>query len=390
MRKRSAACMLWALVAAGWTAASAATVADLVERASPSVVYIEGDRSCGSGFVVRTDPHIEIATNHHVIRGGGIYTVSFFLPSQNGRQVLRLEAKARATFAVKRIDYGRLRVDPKDPALARLRPDLKALPLGDSRRVRPGERVFLIGSPVAGNVTLGNSVSDGIVSGRNRFLAGVPHIQTTAPVNFGNSGGPLLNMSGQVIGIVTSKSTHTDNIGFALPIHMTDPREQVPFLPERLGAAATARMEAGTAALRAKRFEDACAAFRKAQQAEPGKATPLMGEGYAREQMGRAADAVRLFQKAAALEDVKYDDLVLCHLALGQLHGRAGRTEAAIATFRTGLVRNPMHAELNRNIGVAYANSGRKAKALAHWYISLTSKPNQPDLRRDFVTLLGR
>ena len=378
---------LTAIVACG-AYARGATVADLVERASPSVVYIESDRACGSGFVVRRKPHVEILTNHHVIKGRQRYTVHFFVKSERGGTTERKSVPGRAHFSLPRLDFGLIRLVDDDPEVRRLLPRIRALPLGDSQKTRVGESVFLIGSPAAGSLVLGNSVSDGIISGKNRHIKGIPYLQTTAAVDFGNSGGPLLNMRGEVIGIVTSKSVRTERIGFALPVHMTDAEHYGYYLEETLGKETAARMAAGVRLSRQKRYKDACDEFMKAQKLDPEKARPLMAEAFMRTELGETDKAVRLLEKAIAFEKIKYDDLIMCVLELGKIHGRSGREQEAIEAFQTGLARDPMHASLNRNIGVTYANSGRKARALAHWYVSLRANPEQPNLRRDFAKLL--
>ena len=72
-----------------------------------------------------------------------------------------------------------------------------------------------------------------------------------------------------------------------------------------------------------------------------------------------------------------------------RIHGRAGRHSNAVEAFRAGLGRDPTHEGLNRNIGVAYANLGRKSKALAHWMIALNVNPNQPNLVKSIQRLRG-
>jgi serine protease Do len=114
--------------------------------------------------------------------------------------------------------------DPKtDLAVLRVKPDpdrpLKAVPLGDSEKMRPGDWVIAIGNPFG----LGGSVSAGIVSARGRNIESGPYdnyIQTDAAINKGNSGGPLFNMNGEVIGINTAILSPTGGsvgIGFAVP-----------------------------------------------------------------------------------------------------------------------------------------------------------------------------
>jgi serine protease Do len=92
---------------------------------------------------------------------------------------------------------------------------LKTAYLGDFARVSAGDPVFAIGSPLG----LERTVTEGIVSNRNRALSGQLLIQTTAPINPGNSGGPLFNDRGEVIGVTSLKIVFADSLGFAIPIH---------------------------------------------------------------------------------------------------------------------------------------------------------------------------
>jgi serine protease Do len=156
--------------------------------------------SLGSGFVI--DPSGLVVTNNHVIADAEEITVVF-----NDGSRLKAELVGR---------------DPKtDIALLKINPDkpLKAVSFGDSDKVRLGEWVIAIGNPFS----LGGSVSAGIVSARNRDIQSGPYdnyIQTDAAINRGNSGGPLFNLNGDVIGVNTaiiSPSGGSIGIGFAVP-----------------------------------------------------------------------------------------------------------------------------------------------------------------------------
>jgi serine protease Do len=156
--------------------------------------------SLGSGFVI--DPTGYIVTNNHVIEGATSIEVNF----ANGS---KLKAKLIGTDT--KTDMALLKVEPKKP--------LKFVKFGDSRKMRIGDWVMAIGNPFG----LGGSVSVGIISARNRNINAGPYdnfIQTDAAINRGNSGGPLFNMFGEVIGINTaiiSPSGGSIGIGFAVP-----------------------------------------------------------------------------------------------------------------------------------------------------------------------------
>jgi serine protease Do len=156
--------------------------------------------SLGSGFVV--DPSGIIITNNHVIGDANDISVIFHDGTKLKAEIIGKDSK---------VDLAVLKVKSDKP--------LKAVPFGDSDKMRPGDWVIAIGNPFG----LGGSVSAGIVSARGRNIESGPYdnyIQTDAAINKGNSGGPLFNMAGEVIGINTailSPSGGSVGIGFAVP-----------------------------------------------------------------------------------------------------------------------------------------------------------------------------
>jgi len=165
-------------------------------------------RALGSGFVIDKAGHI--VTNYHVVRGANSIFVSF---SNNERIRARLVGQDPST------DVAVLKVDVRSRAL-------KSLPLGNSDAVRVGDQVIAIGNPFG----LDRSVTAGIVSAVHRRIEAPNRlsisrvIQTDAALNKGNSGGPLLNAQGQVIGVnaqieTGGASQGNVGIGFAIPIN---------------------------------------------------------------------------------------------------------------------------------------------------------------------------
>jgi serine protease Do len=156
--------------------------------------------SLGSGFII--DPSGVVVTNNHVISEAD--EVSVIL---NDGTTLKAEVIGRD----QKTDLALLKVTPTKP--------LKAVKFGDSDKLRLGEWVIAIGNPFS----LGGTVTAGIVSARNRDIQSGPYdnyIQTDASINRGNSGGPLFNLNGEVIGVNTaiiSPSGGSIGIGFAVP-----------------------------------------------------------------------------------------------------------------------------------------------------------------------------
>ena len=158
-------------------------------------------QGAGSGFVIDAEGHI--LTNFHVIEGADRITITL----ADGRAL-----RARVVGTDPDIDVALLAIDAG--AAARL----PVAVLGDSDRLRVGEWVCAIGNPL-GYV---HSVTVGVVSfmGRKLFDNSLDdYIQTDAAINFGNSGGPLINARGDVVGINTAISSQANNIGFAIPIN---------------------------------------------------------------------------------------------------------------------------------------------------------------------------
>ena len=154
--------------------------------------------SLGSGFVISEDGFV--VTNNHVIEGADEILVEFF-------EGFELEAEVVGTDP--NTDIALLKVEPEEA--------LQFVSFGDSDTARVGEWVMAMGNPLG----QGFSVSAGIVSARNRALSGTydDYIQTDAAINRGNSGGPLFNMDGEVIGVNTailSPDGGSIGIGFAM------------------------------------------------------------------------------------------------------------------------------------------------------------------------------
>jgi S1-C subfamily serine protease len=191
-------------------AASAGTksVAQIYRDSAPGVVRVTQAQGQGSGFVIDSEGHI--LTNAHVVDGSGPVFVSF---SNNDKVEATVVGKDDST------DTALLKVTESSDAL-------RPLALGSSTSVEVGDPVVAIGNPFG----LDRTVTSGIVSAVARQIQapnGFPinnAIQTDAAINHGNSGGPLLNMQGQVIGInsqiADSGVDANVGVGFAIPIDM--------------------------------------------------------------------------------------------------------------------------------------------------------------------------
>lgn len=177
------------------------TTSQIAKKYSPSVVTIialdENDQplSLGSGFFI--NDHGDIATNHHVLEGSS----KAIIKTLNGKKGDVLEI---------------IKADPElDLIVAKTSlKNTMAVPLGDSDTITAGEDIVAIGNPAG----LEGTVSKGIISGI-RKAEGVKFIQITAPISPGSSGGPVFNLSGQVIGVATAYLDIGQNLNFAMPIN---------------------------------------------------------------------------------------------------------------------------------------------------------------------------
>lgn len=184
------------------TAAQSFDSAEITKKVAPAVVLIKGTTNTGdvlgSGFIISTDG--KIATNLHVVEGlrnGGVQLAS----GEKFDSFSVLAFDARKDIAIIKI-----------PGF-----DLPSVPLGNSNTIQVGEPVLAVGSPLGlqGSVTTGviSSVRDDPAGGGFKVL------QTDATANPGNSGGPLVNRRGEVIGIITFKIGGSENLNFAMPVN---------------------------------------------------------------------------------------------------------------------------------------------------------------------------
>ena len=193
------------------------TAAAIYEQVSPGVVYVEGtsinpyrvtdrvEHIVGSGFIINTEG--VIVTNSHVALGRQALSVTL----DNGTTVPARLVAADAIF-----DIAVLQIPKPSEGT------LPTLTLGDSDGLRVGEDVLAIGNPLG----LSQTLTHGIVSAVNRVLPVTffsqtePMIQIDSPINHGNSGGPLLNRCGEVIGMTTAVVANAQGIGLAIPVNL--------------------------------------------------------------------------------------------------------------------------------------------------------------------------
>lgn len=200
------------LLASGLPSNEPQSIVDVADKSLASTVLIMGvsaqRRGYGTGFFIREDGYI--VTNCHVVQG---YERSLSVQLYNGK-----------TYPATVVGY----YDVDDIAVIKIEgTGFPALPIGNSDAVRVGETAISLGNP--GGDAAPWSVTSGIISALNRpvvvddvregMIIELKMLQTTAPLSPGNSGGPILNAHGEVIGVVTRRLAELDSIGLALPIN---------------------------------------------------------------------------------------------------------------------------------------------------------------------------
>ena len=220
------------------------SLAPLVRKADPAVVFVQTQQAMptasgrnvsvtwGSGFIF--DPDGYVLTNHHVLSGAKHVQILW-----GDSRKLRGEVVGEDSLT----DIAVVRLEEKN---------LPHLPLGESSTLEVGDWVVAIGNPFG----LSHTVSAGIISAKGRTRNDVQgldtagyysFLQTDASINRGNSGGPLIDLMGRVVGVNTAVKPHANNIGFAIPIDMV--REILPALIEN-GAVERSAMGVHVASLR--------------------------------------------------------------------------------------------------------------------------------------------
>ncbi len=325
---------------------------DLVRRVKPQVVAIatydsQGEAlMTGSGFFVRPG---QVVTNLHVIRGA------------QRCEIKTLDGKGKVfpvagTLAVdEEGDLALLSIDmpadrPRASELARVLPD-------------EGEQIVVIGNPLK----LEGSVTDGIVSAVREVPNVGKIIQITAPISHGNSGSPVFNMKGQVVGVVTVKVTNGQNINLAISaarVEQLSPGQlrSIASLPtkERLGDIGDFSYRTGLDSLWLGNYDNAIGYFETAANRNPRRADAWVQVGYCKVKLGKNEEGIRAYQHALQLKP----DSEEIHNKLGDAFYYAGRMSEAIASYSRAAALQPADPDAHYNLAVAYFESGNERLAL--------------------------
>ena len=353
------------------------TLPELVRRAKPSVVSVltydgkDEPLISGTGFFVRPG---EVVTNMHVIKGA------------HRVEIHTLEGKGR-TYPV----VGAIAVDD-EADLALLKVDLPAdrsRPLNLTTTLPDeGEEVFVIGNPLR----LEGSVSNGIVSAIREVPDLGRIIQITAPVSHGNSGSPLFNMRGQVIGIITVKVTNGQNINLALGVSRINSlsrgqlmsfdqisaRNKSTTQPEVL---AELWYRGGIDSLWLGNYDSALNYFETAANRNPRRPETWIQIGYCKVKQGRNDEAIHAYKRALQLRPESAE----AYNKLGDAYFFGGHFDEAIASYRQAARVQPDQPEAYYNLGLAYLEIGDRESATAQ---SRILESLDPDLNKKLLNEL--
>jgi hypothetical protein len=329
------------------------TLPELVRRLKPQVVAIatydaQGEAlMTGSGFFVRPG---QVVTNLHVIRGA------------QRCEIKTLDGKGKV-FPV----AGTLAIDDEgDLALLSVDIPPDRPRAGELASVLPdeGEQILVIGNPLK----LEGSVTDGIVSA----VREVPNIgriiQITAPISHGNSGSPVFNMKGQIVGVVTIKVTNGQNINLAMGaarVEQLRPGQLRPIamLPakERAADLAESSYRTGLDSLWLGNYDNALSYFETAANRNPRRAEAWVQVGYCKVKTGKSAEAIRAYQHALELKPNSEE----IHNKLGDAYYYAGRMAEAIASYTRAATLRPDNADAHYNLAVTYFETGNERLAIS-------------------------
>ncbi len=322
----------------------------LVKRVKPSVVAIATyDASgeplmTGSGFFLRSG---QVVTNLHVVRGA----VKAEIKTLDGKGKV---FPVNGTLAVD--EEGDLALLSIDMPLERSRGTELASDLPDE-----GEPIFVIGNPLK----LEGSVSDGIVSAVREVPNSYRIIQITAPISHGNSGSPVFNLKGQVLGVVTIKVTNGQNINLAIAAARVAELKPGKLQPlnelsaKGKGDIAESLYRSGLDSLWLGNYDNAVGYFENAANRNPKRAEAWVQVGYCKVKQGKNEEAIRAYLQALQLKPTDAD----IHNKLGDAYYYAGRLREAIDSYTEAARLRPDVAETFYNLAIAYSESGNPSMA---------------------------
>jgi S1-C subfamily serine protease len=330
------------------------------QRLKPSTVSISNAEGSGTGVLL--DDTGLILTCAHVVTSPMAYEVTLDVGTGDDPKEVVYKHVQIVGFHPER-DLALIRIDPHEPADA---PKLVPIDIGRDK-AHVGQRIYAIGDPGAGTQVMTKTITQGIVSGVDRVFDDQKFYQIDAAVNPGNSGGPVVDHTGKVIGIVTFQFNDLQALNFAIPLRDVDFKSFVPLTEHKANP-----QRAGVLLKLARQF---------AQQADKA----------AREQ-GADSDARKQYTFYAAYcyaEALVYDpsnpDI---YDAIGAQYVAANNDEAAVAYLVRAIELRPWDppsADPYRQLGRAFRDQKQDGQALAAWHEGVAKYPYAPSLWDDLA-----
>lgn len=342
------------VLAASYLPASAQeSLPDLVRRVKPSVVAIvtydsKGEAlMTGSGFFIRPG---QVVTNVHVMRGAV------------RAEIKTLEGKGRVYPVL-----GTLAIDHEgDLVILSVNIPIERSRNSELATVMPeeGETIVVIGNPLR----LEGSVSSGIVSAVREVPNVGRIIQITAPISHGNSGSPVFNLKGQVVGVVTVKVTNGQNINLAISFTRVDELKPGALKPlsalpvrERGADLADSLYRSGLDSLWLGNYDNAVGYFENAVNKNPKRADAWVQVGYCKVKQGKNQEAINAYQQALQLQPGSAD----IYNKLGDAYYYADKMAEAIDSYSEAARIEPSNPEVFYNLALAYFENGNHNRALS-------------------------
>jgi tetratricopeptide (TPR) repeat protein len=227
-----------------------------------------------------------------------------------------------------------------------------------------GETIVVIGNPLR----LEGSISSGIVSAVREVPNVGRIIQITAPISHGNSGSPVFNLNGQVVGVVTVKVTNGQNINLAISFTRVDELKPGSLRPlaglavrDRGADLADSLYRTGLDSLWLGNYDNAVGYFENAVNKNPKRADAWVQVGYCKVKQGKSREAINAYQQALQLQPGSPD----IYNKLGDAYYYAGRLHEAIGSYTEAARLDPGNAEFYYNLALAYFESGNYSRAVA-------------------------
>lgn len=334
------------------------TPKDIFQSISPAVVYITtrtmtGEDYLGSGFIV--DSEGIVVTNYHVVQSaeevnvklkdGTIYPATAVIHYDASQDICILKINAE---------------------------NLPAIPLGDSSSIAIGETIYCIGNPLG----LEYSFSDGMLSGMRDFQR-LKWLQFTAPISPGNSGGPLINSQGEVIGVVTFQAATGQNLNFALaideikPFISQQPKMIFQEFVEKISQADYYFMEGSRYTLQ-NDYNQAISCYQKAIEINPNFFLAYNNLGTAYTSLGQHQQAITCIQKAIEIDSNSAE----AYTNLGSAYVSSGQHQQSISYYQKAIEINSNFSVAHYSLGTVYAFLGQHQQAITCLQKAIEIAPN--------------